>query len=85
MGVDLGIIDKKGSWFSYNNERLGQGRESVRELLKGNEQMLLAIEKQVHEKIRAASKEPEKASSTASIAPAPNGKQAKVSVAEPVD
>ncbi|MCX6995266.1 MAG: recombinase RecA [Chlamydiae bacterium] len=36
MGQELGIIEKKGSWFSYNNIRLGQGREAVREELKKN-------------------------------------------------
>ncbi len=36
LGVDLGIIQKTGTWFSYGDERLGQGRENVRSFLKEN-------------------------------------------------
>ncbi|MFA6915429.1 MAG: recombinase RecA [Parachlamydiales bacterium] len=52
LGVDLGIIDKKGAWFSYNSQRLGQGRESVREILISNHRMLEEIEAQIMEKIK---------------------------------
>lgn len=36
MAQEMGIIEKKGAWFSYNNNRLGQGREAVRDELKSN-------------------------------------------------
>jgi recombination protein RecA len=36
LGVDAGIVDKSGSWFSHNGERLGQGREAARSFLKEN-------------------------------------------------
>ena len=36
MGVEHGIINKSGSWFSYDGTKLGQGRESVRKILKDN-------------------------------------------------
>jgi len=36
IGVDAGIIDKSGSWYSYNGERIGQGRENVKRFLKDN-------------------------------------------------
>ena len=36
LGVDLGIIEKAGSWFSYNGEKIGQGSEAVRAFLKAN-------------------------------------------------
>lgn len=39
MAQELGIIEKKGAWFSYNNAKLGQGREAVRDELKGNSQL----------------------------------------------
>lgn len=52
LGVDFGIIDKKGAWFSYGSERLGQGREAVRDVLKGNETLLQEIESKVFMKIR---------------------------------
>jgi recombination protein RecA len=36
IGVDVGIVDKSGSWYSFNNERIGQGRENVKSFLKEN-------------------------------------------------
>ncbi|MBM3197867.1 MAG: recombinase RecA [Chlamydiae bacterium] len=50
MGVDLQIIDKKGTWFSYNNQRLGQGREAAREELKKNPSLCTEIEKLILER-----------------------------------
>lgn len=44
LGVELNIIEKKGAWFSYNGNRLGQGREAVREELKGNAQLIEELE-----------------------------------------
>lgn len=44
LGADFGIIDKKGAWFSYKGQRLGQGREAVREELKKNNSLLDEIE-----------------------------------------
>lgn len=50
VGVDLGIVKKSGSWFSYNNEKLGQGREAVKKLLEEKPELCLEIEKQIREK-----------------------------------
>lgn len=50
LAVDLSIIDKKGTWFSYNSARLGQGREAAREELKNNPKMVDEIEKIIHMK-----------------------------------
>jgi recombination protein RecA len=36
VGVEAGIIDKSGSWYSYSGERIGQGRENVKKFLKDN-------------------------------------------------
>jgi recombination protein RecA len=44
LATDLNIVDKKGSWFSYKGQRLGQGRESVRDELKKNNKLLEEIE-----------------------------------------
>lgn len=44
MATELAIIDKKGAWFSYKGQRLGQGREAVREELKNNQKLLEEIE-----------------------------------------
>lgn len=49
MAVNLDIIEKSGSWFSYNGERIGQGRENVKKYLKENPKVL----KEVEEKVRA--------------------------------
>ncbi len=47
QGVDAGIIDKIGSWYSFDGERLGQGRERVRTLLKEEDELRHRIEAQV--------------------------------------
>ena len=52
MGVELGIVQKSGSWFSYNNDKLGQGRESVKQLLLDNPEMANEIETKIREKIK---------------------------------
>ena len=49
LGVEYGIINKSGAWYSYGDERLGQGKENVKELLKNNSKMT----KELDEKIRA--------------------------------
>ena len=49
MAVNLDIVEKAGSWFSYNGNRIGQGRENVKKYLKENPEMLAEIE----EKVRA--------------------------------
>lgn len=45
LGSDLGVIEKKGAWFSYGGNRLGQGKESVRDELKKNPKLADEIEK----------------------------------------
>jgi recombination protein RecA len=47
LGVKAGIIEKSGSWFSYDSTRIGQGRENVRAFLKANPDMADAIEDKV--------------------------------------
>jgi len=50
LGVAAGVVEKSGSWFSYGDERIGQGRENAKVFLKENTRIALAIE----DKIRAA-------------------------------
>lgn len=50
LGVKAGVVEKSGSWFSYGDERIGQGRENVKQFLRDNQQVALSIE----DKIRAA-------------------------------
>lgn len=49
LGVDYGFINKSGAWYSYGDERLGQGKENVKEYLKNNPRIF----KELDEKIRA--------------------------------
>jgi recombination protein RecA len=44
LGVKAGIIEKAGSWFSYGSQRIGQGRDNVREFLKNNPDIANSIE-----------------------------------------
>jgi len=50
LGVELGIIDKKGTWFSIGDTRLGQGREAARETLRNSPELADQIEEQILEK-----------------------------------
>ncbi|ASB49908.1 recombinase RecA [Alkalitalea saponilacus] len=47
MGVDLNIIKKSGSWFSYGETKLGQGREAVKELIKDNPELSEELETKI--------------------------------------
>lgn len=49
-GVEEDIITKSGAWYSYGEEKLGQGRENAKQYLKENEELALKIEKQIKEK-----------------------------------
>lgn len=51
IGTDLDIIDKSGAWYSYNGERLGQGRENAKEFLKENTTIAIEIERKIREKL----------------------------------
>jgi recombination protein RecA len=52
MGVELGIVGKSGSWFNYNNDKLGQGRDTVKQLLRDNPELANEIEAKIREKIK---------------------------------
>lgn len=54
MGVELGIVQKSGSWFSYNSDKLGQGRDAVKQLLLDNPELSKEIETKIREKIKEA-------------------------------
>ena len=51
MASTLDIVDKSGAWFSYNGERLGQGRENVKQLLKENKSLAQELEQKIREKL----------------------------------
>jgi recombination protein RecA len=50
LGVKAGVVEKSGSWFSYGDERIGQGRENAKQYLRDHSRIALDIE----DKIRAA-------------------------------
>jgi recombination protein RecA len=52
MGTELGIIQKSGSWYSYNSDKLGQGRDSVKQLMADNPELAKEIEGKIREKIK---------------------------------
>ena len=51
VAVNLDIVKKAGAWFSYNEEKLGQGREKAKEFLEQNPEILAEVEKLVREKL----------------------------------
>ena len=52
LGVDQGIIKKSGSWFSYGDTKLGQGRDAVKNLLADNPELMEELENKIKEAIR---------------------------------
>jgi recombination protein RecA len=54
MGVEMGVVQKSGSWFSYEGNKLGQGRDAVKGLLRDNEELQADIEKKIRAKIAEA-------------------------------
>ena len=55
FAIKFDIIKKSGSWFSYNGERIGQGKDNVRKLIESNPEMLAELE----EKVRALLSNPQ--------------------------
>ena len=51
VGVKMNIVDKSGSWFSYKEEKLGQGREKAKEYLANNPEVMASIEAEIREKL----------------------------------
>ncbi|RMG58650.1 MAG: recombinase RecA [Deltaproteobacteria bacterium] len=50
LAVNMGIVEKSGAWYSYRDEKIGQGRENARQFLKSNPQVMEEIERAVREK-----------------------------------
>jgi recombination protein RecA len=49
LGVKAGVVEKSGAWFSYDSQRIGQGRENAKQFLRDNPKMADAIEKKIRE------------------------------------
>ncbi|MGN1131030.1 MAG: recombinase RecA [Ruminococcus sp.] len=69
LAVKADVIQKAGAWFSYNGERLGQGRENVKELLKNNEELAGRIEKDLWDNIDKLNTKKPTAKKSATVKP----------------
>jgi recombination protein RecA len=87
LGATTGILEKSGTWLSYGQERLGQGREKAKQFLRENPAMLAEIDAKIRqhyelptspaptaEEVKDQQAKPEKASESATSATARNGK-----------
>ena len=61
LGVELDIIDKSGSWFAYNGSKLGQGRDSVKKIIKDNPELMDEMEVKIRAKINGEGETEEEA------------------------
>lgn len=52
LGVDLGVVKKSGSWYSYEESRLGQGRDAVKDVLKDNPELMDEMEEKIKEVLK---------------------------------
>ena len=51
IGSEMGLVEKSGTWFSIKGQRLGQGKENVRKLLRENKELSEELEKLIREKL----------------------------------
>ena len=77
MGVEHGFVRKSGSWFTYDSDQLGQGKENSRKFLKDNPELANEIERRIMEKLGIIE-------STEADAPAGDGSTPAAEAAEPV-
>lgn len=75
LGVEMNIIKKSGSWFSYNDEKLGQGRDAVKQILLDNPELLLDLEEKIRAQLKGGSKS--EAQEEPEAAPAPDTQEEK--------
>lgn len=61
LGVEVEVIQKSGSWFSYGGNKLGQGRDAVKQLIEDNPELLEELERKIKEKLGAGTPETQKA------------------------
>jgi recombination protein RecA len=81
LGVVAGIVDKAGAWFSYNGDRIGQGKDNVREYLREHPAMAVEIENRVREKLGVVARTPSVVEAAATAAPTPKAASSKASKA----
>ena len=59
LAVENGIIEKSGSWFSYNDSKIGQGKENAKQFLLDNKDTMADIELQIKRKLHIGGEEPD--------------------------
>ena len=79
LGVAQNIVEKSGSWYSFNGERIGQGRENARQFLKDNADIREQVDATLRKNLGLVKPEPEVA--VAAEAPAPSSKPAAAGAA----
>ncbi len=67
MGVEAKIVDKAGAWYSYGDERIGQGKDNSRQYLKDNPQVAARLEGELRERFKPAEIRPEEAEEEAEV------------------
>jgi recombination protein RecA len=76
-GVDAGLIEKAGTWYSYKGERIGQGRESVKRLLRENEELAAQLDMEIRKEFGLLPSEEAAEKVTGKVAEAAAGKAAE--------
>jgi recombination protein RecA len=76
LAVEHKIVEKSGAWFSFQGERLGQGRENVKNLIKSNPEMMLRIETEVRQALGLPAPGAEEPAASAPAAPTGSGRKA---------
>jgi recombination protein RecA len=69
LGVKYNFVDKAGAWYSYNGDRIGQGKENVRLFLKDNPDIANAIEKQIRDELMPSRKQKDAAEESVAETP----------------
>ena len=77
LGVEMEIIKKSGSWFSYNDEKLGQGRDAVKQILLDNPELLLELEEKIRAQLKGKGVSKSGAKEESEAAPAPDVQEEK--------
>jgi recombination protein RecA len=75
LAVNNNLLEKSGSWFSYKNERIGQGRENARQFLKENKETLAKLEVEVRKTLGLTPTNPTAAAATGTTGAAPGASQ----------
>ena len=70
LGVDYGVIDKSGSWFSYNGSKLAQGRDAAKQVIQDNPELAEELEKQIMEALRESDAAPKGKAAGKAVKPA---------------